>query len=135
VYSSPHKHFVTGLNNLLLILPELIQRISPETPEAFAQTQNIVRKAANYTATTSDYLILCDASAGGFTVSLPAAINGGLTLVIVKTDASANAIQIAPWGNDSIEGAPSKTLSAQWNKIVITSDGVVTWVLEAEENV
>jgi hypothetical protein len=118
-----------------LILPELIQRISPETPEAFAGTQNIVRKAANYTATTSDYLILCDASAGGFTVSLPAAINGGLTLVIVKTDASANAIQIAPWGNDSIEGAPSKTLSAQWNKIVITSDGVVTWVLEAEENV
>jgi hypothetical protein len=131
-YSSPHQHFARGLNSVMMVLPDLINRISPETPEVYASQQNVVHKVANYTATPSDYLILCDTSAGAFAVSLPSAINVGLTLVIVKTDSSGNAVTIAPFGNDTIQGAASKSLSAQYDKIILTADGVSNWIVETE---
>jgi hypothetical protein len=118
------------LNRVMMVLPDLIDRISPEEAEVYAAEQNVVRKAANYTATMSDYLILCDASAGAFVVSLPSATHVGKTLVIVKVDSTANAVTVTPFGNDTIEGASSKTLSAQYDKIIVTADGVSTWLDE-----
>jgi hypothetical protein len=131
-FSSPHHAFMRQLNNVLMVTPELIARISPETPEVYAGTQNITRKASNYTATPSDYMILCDASAGAFTISLPSAINGGLTLIICKVDSSGNSVQLAPFGNDTLQGQASKSLDTQWQKIILTADGVSCWVVETE---
>lgn len=129
-FSSPHRHFSPELNRVMMNLPELLERISPEESEVYQAEQNVVRKAANYTATLSDYLVLCDASAGGFVVSLPTATAMGKTLVIVKTDSTGNAITLTPFGNDTIQGSTSLSLSAQWAKAILTADGVTTWIDE-----
>jgi hypothetical protein len=54
----------------------------------------------------------------------------GKTLVIVKTDATGNGIQIDPFGNDSIQGSASVSLANQWDKAILTADGVATWIDE-----
>jgi hypothetical protein len=134
-FSSPHRRFDPALEAVMLRLPTLLELLAPAEAGPYAGQQNVVRKAANYVATASDYMILCDASAGGFVVQLPTAVNVGLTLVIAKVDTSGNAITITPFGNDTIEGGSSKTLSARWQKLVITADGVSAWVDEGTETV
>lgn len=57
----------------------------------------ITSKTANYTALASDYTIICDASGGAFTLTLPAASsNTGRVYVIVKSDESSNAVTFSP---------------------------------------
>jgi type IV secretory pathway TrbF-like protein len=117
------------------LLPELLERLGPVEAAPYAGTVNVRRVAANTTATPSDGMILCDASAGAFVVQLPTAVNVGLTLVIVKVDTSGNAITVTPFGNDTIESGTSKTLAAQWQKLVITADGVSAWIDESTQTV
>jgi len=67
-------------------------------PSAVALTA--VTKTANYTATTSDGIIRCDATGGTFQITLPAAASSsGTTLYVKKVDSSANAVTIK--GNSS----------------------------------
>lgn len=129
-FSSPHHHFAIGLNRLMMLLPDLIERISPEEGEVYAGEQNVRQTAVSTTATDSDYLILCDCSAGGVIVSLVSATKAGKTLVIVKVDSTANAVTVSPFGNDTIEGEPSKTLASQYDKAILTANGVSAWIDE-----
>lgn len=134
-FSSPHRHFSPELNRVMLVLPELISRVSPEEAEVYAPEQNVRQVAVNTTATESDYLILCDCSAGGIIVSLVSATKAGKTLVIVKVDSTANAVTVTPFGNDTIEGNPSKTLSTKYDKAILTADGVSTWIDEGTSEI
>ena len=85
-------------------------------------------KAANYTATTSDSNIIVDASAGPVTITLySASTTTGHLLHIKKVDSSGNAVTVARAGSDTIEGATSITLAAQWNAATIYSNGNATW--------
>jgi len=129
-YSSPHHHFHIGLNKVMMILRDLIERISPAEAGVYAEEQNVRQTAVSTAATDSDYLILCDCSAGGIIVTLVSATKAGKTLVIVKVDSSANAVTVTPFGNDTIEGAASKTLSAQYDKAILTANGISTWLDE-----
>ena len=129
-FSSPHHHFTRGLNGVMLVLPELLERIAPEEAGVYAPGQNVRQTAVNTVATESDYLILCDCSAGGIAVSLFSATKAGRTLVIVKVDSSGNAVTVTPFGNDTIESAASKTLTAQYDKVILTANGVSTWIDE-----
>jgi adenine/guanine phosphoribosyltransferase-like PRPP-binding protein len=70
-----------------MLLPDLIERISPAEGEVYAGEQNVRQTAVSTTATDSDYLILCDCSAGGIIVSLVSATKAGKTLVIVRKPA------------------------------------------------
>ena len=128
VFSAPSRRFASELNRLMMVLPDLLERISPEEAEVYAGEQNVRQTAVSTTATESDYLILCDCSAGGIIVSLFSATKSGRTLVIVKVDSTANAV--TPFGNDTIEGDPSKTLASQYDKAILTANGVSTWLDE-----
>lgn len=89
---------------------------------------NVNTQTANYTATPADDVILVDATAGGITLTLPAASNGkGTKLLIIKLDSSGNAVTVTPAGADTIEGNATKSLAAQYNKIGLVSDGVSLW--------
>jgi hypothetical protein len=93
----------------------------------------ITTKIAAYTATASDHTILCNATGGAFTITLPAASNTGLVFVIKKTDASGNAVTVDGAGAETIDGAATVSLSAQWASIMIQSNGA-NWLILAEHN-
>lgn len=80
-------------------------------------------------------LILCDCSAGSIIVSLVSATKAGKTLVIVKVDSTANTVTVTPFGNDMIEGDPSKTLAAQYDKAILTANGVSVWLDEGTSEI
>lgn len=70
---------------------------------------------------TSPLLVRCDATAGAFTVTLPAtsaAFNGFFH--IVKIDSGANAITIAIDSTDSWFGSTTpQTLASQWKSVTL----------------
>lgn len=72
-------------------------------------------KTAAFTLTAADDLILADATAGAFTLTLPPAASvAGREFTVKKTDASANAVTLDGDGAETIDGAATKGLSAQW---------------------
>lgn len=84
--------------------------------------------SGNYTVAIGDLVILDSASGAANTVTLPAASNQkGRYLVIVKTDSTANAVTVSRTGTDTIEGATTKSLAAQYSKITLVSDGTSVW--------
>jgi hypothetical protein len=81
-------------------------------------------KTGAYTATDRDHLLLCDATSAAFTVTLPAvASNSGLVLVVKKIDASGNAVTLDGNASETIDGATTLALTAQWNRALIQSNG------------
>ncbi len=106
---------------------------SPVTGEAWLDTSTsgtgteslaLVTKTAAYTATDSDTVILCDATAGAFTVTLPTAVGRtGKVFYIKKIDATANAVTIAGDGAETIDGETTQSISTQYNALKLISDG------------
>lgn len=89
----------------------------------------ITTRTTGYTATTSDYGILCNATTAAFTITLPTAASvGGRQYFIKKVDSSANAITIATTASQTIEGVTTRTLTAQWQSLHVMSDGA-NWVI------
>lgn len=86
-------------------------------------------KTATYTATTSDYFIFCDATAGAMSINLPTAVgNAGKVLVIKKIDASANAVTIDPNGAELIDGGGTLAFNVQYTSYSCVSNGA-NWFL------
>jgi len=87
---------------------------------------------ANYTATASDRVILCDATSNSITVSLPSASGiTGRVYTIKKVDSSTNTVTVDPAGTETIDGASTYSLSSQWDFVTIVSDGS-NWVIVAK---
>ena len=83
----------------------------------------IAPKTANYTATTSDHTLYFDTTAAGYTLTLPAASgNAGLEYVVKKTVA-ANTLIIDANASETIDGATTLTLTAQYDTVQIKCDG------------
>jgi hypothetical protein len=84
-----------------------------------------VAKTANYTATLADEVILCDASGGSFTITLPAAASSNKkTLLIKRTDQTlANAVTIDGNASETIDGATTRALATKYESLVIVCDG------------
>jgi hypothetical protein len=131
ILSAPSKRWIQALNSLLLVFPDLLDKIEPAGAEPYTGLHNVVHKVGSYVATASDYLIVCNAEAGPFTISLPTATLAGKVLVICKSDASENAVSAscAP-SNDTIEGNASISLASQWSKCVLVANGISTWLRE-----
>lgn len=84
----------------------------------------VTTKTAAHTALATDYLILCDCTAGAITISLPTAVGiTGKEYIIKKIDAGANAVTIDPNGVETIDGAATKTAPNQWNYGRFVSNG------------
>lgn len=85
---------------------------------------NVVTKTGAYTLTSSDHVVLCDASGGAFTLTLPAAGGvTGLVLYVKKTDSSGSAVTIDGSGAETIDGATTIDLALQYESVTIVSDG------------
>lgn len=70
----------------------------------------------------------CDATAGAFTVILPAAAAAaGQILIIKKTDGSANVLTISRSGTDMIDGSSTYALTNQYGYVQLISDGTGNW--------
>lgn len=79
-----------------------------------------------YTAVSSDYQILADATSAGVTVTLPAASTvSGQRVLVRKIDSTTNhLVTVAPNGTDTIDGVNASILiRRQYDEIEVVSDG------------
>ncbi len=86
-------------------------------------------KTATYTATSSDYFIFCDATAGAMSINLPTAVGiAGKVYIIKKIDATANAVTIDPSGAELVDGGGTLAFNTQYTSYSIVSNNVGWWV-------
>lgn len=80
--------------------------------------------------TSSDYLVLVDATAGAVTVGLPPApTKEGAAVVIKKIDSSTNSVTVEGNVSDTIDGATSQDLLNQYDAVTVASDGTEWWII------
>ena len=98
------------LEQIVEVLRRLLTR-----PQALSQ---------DTTLTASNTTTSVDASAAAVTITLPlASQHVSRVYSIKKIDASANAVTITPSGADTIDGAATYSLAAQWDSVTLVSDG------------
>ena len=103
---------------------------SPSTGRFTGLQAATVTKTAGYTATSSDFTILCDATTAAFTVTLPAAAsNPGRIYNVKKIDASANAVTIQGSAAETVDGSNTKAVTAQWQNVQLHSNGAAWFIL------
>ena len=89
-----------------------------------------VTKTANYTATASDYTIICNNSSGAITINLPTASGcSGRVYAIKKVSGVALNVTIDPFGSENIDGASTRILSVQYEGVLVQSDGSNWYVI------
>lgn len=87
-------------------------------------------KTANYTALSTDQVILVNATGGNVTIALPAAATvAGHVYYIKKIDSSGNSVIIDPNGAETIDGASTVTTTTQYESFTIVSDGVAWFII------
>src|SRR5207253_1542915 len=93
----------------------------------YAPMPNVVSKTANYTAAGFD-VVLCDATSGSFTITLPSVSVNGRKVTVKKTDASVNTVTISP-ASGTIDGAASLVISTRWVSYDVIADGTNWYVI------
>jgi hypothetical protein len=89
----------------------------------------VTTAASTYTATTADDVVLCDATAGAFSVTLPpVATSNGVQLILTKTDAVANTVTVDGNASETINGATTYALTAQYNSVTIVCNGAAWYI-------
>ena len=102
---------------------------------AYLQGGGATRGAYRSVTTTGnvlsgDYLLICDATAGAITMTLPpAALVPGRIYAFKRINSGANAVIVDPSGAETIDGAATYTLSAQWNSVTIMSNGTAWFII------
>jgi hypothetical protein len=94
----------------------------------WSPTVTMLAKSADYTVTLadagSDCQIAVDASGGARTITLYAASsNAGRQIKIKKTDSSANTVTIDGNSSETIDGATTQVISAQYTSLSLVCDG------------
>ncbi len=85
--------------------------------------------SAAVTVLITDSTILADATGGAFAVTLPsAALCKGRQYVVKRMNAGANNVTVTPAGAETIDGAATAVLTAQYMVVRLQSDGA-NWVL------
>lgn len=84
------------------------------------------------TATASDTVILCNATGGNITVTLPAiATNKGKVYFIKKIDSSGNTVTIDGAGSETIDGDTTQVIMAQYTVLMIVGGSSEWHILAA----
>ena len=96
-------------------------------------TNEIVSKSVStavaYAVLATDEVVLADATAGAFAVTLPAAnALPGRRITIKKIDATANAVTVASAGG-TIDGAVSIAMATQNEAVTVMSGGANWWIV------
>ena len=99
----------------------------------------VIAKTTTYTVTAADNgkLIKADATAGAFTITLPAAATAGdgFEVSVKKVDSSANAVTLDADGSETIDGDTDVSLPNQFDVVTVRSDGTSWQVLTQPLNV
>lgn len=85
---------------------------------------DLVTKTSNYTADGADSVILCNALTGGFTITLPTAVDrSGKVYHIKKIDSSGNIVTVDGNASETIDGDTTKVIDIQYDSMMTVSDG------------
>lgn len=85
---------------------------------------------AAFTVDSTDHqtVILADATGGAFNVQLPVPVAGRI-VIVKKIDVSANAVTVTTPGAETIDGAGTHALAAQYDAVRMATDGVDWFVI------
>lgn len=100
------------------------------TPSQLLAGMGAIRtsSAAATTLTLSDVMVVCDATSGAITATLPSAASAaGREFIVKKKDSSANAVTLKGNGAELIDGANTKATTTQYAIIRAQSDGTQWW--------
>lgn len=111
-------------------LKSLMQRPNAVRIETVTTTASIDEWTAGGSTEFTD-LVLCDATGGAFTVTLPSAVkSAGRRIIFKKIDVSANAITLDGDASETIDGATTNaSLASQYDTITLACDGTEWWIL------
>ncbi len=91
---------------------------------------NVTSITGDTTLTISETVVLCDATAGAITVTLPAASgNTGRRFFIKKIDSSANSVTIEGSGSETIDDGMTAIVDSQYETLAIVCDGSMWHVI------
>lgn len=91
-----------------------------------SESHKLISVSANYTAANENVIVVNAGS--NVTISLPDASTINNRTYIIKKWLAANTVTIQPYGMQLIEGASTKVLTAQYEKVTIINDGS-NWVI------
>jgi len=109
----------TGIVHKSTTLPSITINGSFSTP--------IVTKLAAYTATTLDSTILCNASGGTFTLTLPNATTTSGVEYLIKKINTGNTVTVS--ANTLIDSASTYSLSTIYKYVAVQSNGVQWYII------
>ena len=82
------------------------------------------------TVVSGDYLLLCDATGGAITMTLPAAaLVPGRIYAFKRINAGANTVTVDGYGAETIDGVATHVMTPQWNSLLIMTNGVAWFIL------
>lgn len=94
-----------------------------------AGNHTVSSQSGNYAITTTDEIILANASGGGIALTLPTAVGNSRVYTIKKTDASANTVTITTTGGQTIDGGASAVLQVQYESVSLVSNNANWFVI------
>ena len=90
----------------------------------------ITTKTATYTASATDYTLICNNTSGAITINLPAASGcSGRVYVVKKISGALNNVVIDGNASETIDGSTTRTLTLQYESVMIQSNGTSWFVL------
>lgn len=90
----------------------------------------VAAKAASFTVDSKAATFIVDATAAAVVATLPTAARAKKRRVTIKkVDASVNTVTIDGAGAETIEGAATLVISAQYGSYTIQSNGVTWWIV------
>lgn len=93
-------------------------------------THPVRTETTSYLAVLTDEFILCDATLGAITITLPTAVgNSGKLFSVKKIDSSANIVKVDPNAAELIDGDADFDLTAEDEVIGFVSDGTGWWIV------
>ena len=91
----------------------------------------VTTKTADYTATTNDNIILCDASSQSVVITLPAAsastVGKQWNIIAIDTNSGTNSVSVAPAGADTLNTSSSGSTTTQWDSFIVTGSTSSGW--------
>lgn len=118
----PNQPRNTALDQQMSKIEQAVNALSTAQPPA----RRLV--VANTSVLPTDQYLFVDASGGAVTVNLPTA-TVQQQVSVAKTDASVLAVVVVPFGAQTINGAASFTLAAQYDTVSLMSDGGSNWIV------
>lgn len=85
--------------------------------------------ASSDTLNQTNSTVLCDCTSNAITINLPAASAAGRLYIIKKIDSSVNTVTIDGSGGETIDGATTATLNAQYESLTLQSNGSNWFIL------